>query len=85
MPVTSHCLQGDLSRKEWVAPALSPLTGDTGGSTGTGSSAGGIRGTISHAVEGAKSYLPPQVFACVRFGKSSKWSLRCVAAPATLE
>lgn len=53
-------LQGDLSRKEWVAPALSPLTGgaDNTGATGTGA---GFKQTINNAVEATKEYLPAQV------------------------
>lgn len=48
------------------APALSSLTGDSGSPTGrtTGTSAGGIRGTINNAVEATKEYLPPQVEHC---------------------
>ncbi|KAL3145564.1 hypothetical protein ABBQ32_003386 [Trebouxia sp. C0010 RCD-2024] len=52
--------QGDLSRKEWVAPALSPLTGgaDNTGATGTGA---GFKQTINNAVEATKEYLPAQL------------------------
>lgn len=50
------CVQG-------YAPALSPLTGDsgTGTSSTTGGSAAGLRGTINNAVEATKEYLPTQV------------------------
>ena len=54
-------LQGDLSRKEWVAPALSPLTEGAGTTGGTGSTGGGIQQTIHNAVEATKDYLPAQV------------------------
>ena len=54
------CMQGDLSRKEWVAPALSPLTEGAGG-TGSAGAGQGFGAAISNAVEGAKGYLPPQV------------------------
>lgn len=53
-------VQGDLSRKEWVAPALSPLTEGAGGAGTTGSGTG-IRQTLNNAVEATKDYLPPQV------------------------
>ncbi len=54
------CIQGDLSRKEWVAPALSPLTEGAGG-TGNAGAGQGFGAAISNAVEGAMGYLPPQV------------------------
>ena len=54
-------MQGDLSRKEWVAPALSPLTEGAGG-TGNAGTGQGFGAAISNAVEGAKGYLPPQVW-----------------------
>ena len=57
-------MQGDLSRKEWVAPALSPLTDGTGsgGASGTGTGAGqSLLDSLTNVVEGAKEYLPPQV------------------------
>ncbi len=62
----SNVMQGDLSRKEWVAPALSPLTEGAGttGTTGTGT---GFRATINNAVEGAKEYLPPQVHSLLKY------------------
>jgi len=53
-------MQGDLSRKEWVAPALSPLTEGAGGTSSAGTGQG-FGAAISNAVEGAKGYLPPQV------------------------
>lgn len=54
-------LQGDLSRKEWVAPALSPLTEGAGTTGGTGNTGGGIQQTLHNAVEATKDYLPAQV------------------------
>jgi hypothetical protein len=57
-------MQGDLSRKEWVAPALSPLTEGAGG-TGNAGAGQGFGAAISNAVEGAKGYLPPQVWPSV--------------------
>lgn len=49
-----------------MAPALSPLTEGAGGagSAGTGQ---GIGAAIQNAVEGAKEYLPPQVYPSTRF------------------
>ena len=52
-------LQGDLSRKEWVAPALSPLT--EGAGTGTTGTTAGIKEKLHSAVEATKEYLPAQV------------------------
>jgi len=58
--LSCQCMQGDLSRKEWVAPALSPLTEGAGGTSSAGTGQG-FGAAISNAVEGAKGYLPPQV------------------------
>ena len=54
-------LQGDLSRKEWVAPALSPLTEGAGDPRSTGNVGAGIQQTLHNAVETTKDYLPAQV------------------------
>ena len=58
-------MQGDLSRKEWVAPALSPLTEGAGG-FGNAETGQGFGTAISNAVEGAKGYLPPQVWSPIQ-------------------
>ena len=57
--------QGDLSRKEWVAPALSPLTDAAGTTGGTGNAGAGFQQTLHNAVEATKDYLPAQVTSSV--------------------
>ena len=60
-PNVVRALQGDLSRKEWVAPALSPLTEGAGNTGSTGNAGAGIQQTLHNAVEATKDYLPAQV------------------------